>query len=862
MRCNPLRWLWGVVPVAVLGWFAVQLEHTRIERDLEGRVASQLSNAGQGWARVIASGRDLAVSGSAESEADPPKAVQIASNVWGVRVVQNQATLLEKVDRFLWSAERSGNNVILSGNVPSEVVRIDILNRSRASFRGAEIVDNMRVVRGAPNVATWTSGASFALDQLAALKAGKASLDGLGLTLEGEAGSSRVFGAVQSALRTSLPRGVTLAAERILPPEAKPYNWTARLSDRVVTLSGHVPDVRTREQIVAAARAAVPGARILDQMELARGAGGSYAQSVVSGIAALGRLERGLVSLSEDRIGIEGRAASQAIAGEIVGGLNRGVPRNVSVFDSIDYPPPPPPPPPVVIAPPAVAPFTTNFQVSDRSVILRGYAPGAEALRAALDIARARFPGRAIDNRLEVASGAPAGWLSCVAGGLRGVSRLGAGELAISDQSMVLRGSTDDPQVPARISAEVGSLIGNACRATYEIGVRPPPGPPPVSPFTSDVDVRDRVVILTGYAPSEEAKDRASEAARERFPSRPIENRMTVAAGAPAGWLQCLTAGLEGMSRLGVGRIAMSDQRLSLRSATDEEDQARLVPEQMRRDAGRACETGAEITVRPETVLPLVWRATATERDVILQGEVPSRAVADSLFERARARFPDRNVVNRMSVVDTRTRLWPIVASNGIDALAELRTGEVAIMRGLVQATGEAISEERRSTARARLATNMPNIYNVREEIRVVEPPPPPPVVVVPPPPVPPEVKLCEERLRSAAREGVIRFARASADITRESRPTLDTLARIARNCENVVMEVEGHTEAEGELDGNQRLSERRANAVAEYLIRAGVDRRMIVAVGYGQTRPLVPNDTADGRAINRRIEFTVTRSN
>ena len=55
-----------------------------------------------------------------------------------------------------------------------------------------------------------------------------------------------------------------------------------------------------------------------------------------------------------------------------------------------------------------------------------------------------------------------------------------------------------------------------------------------------------------------------------------------------------------------------------------------------------------------------------------------------------------------------------------------------------------------------------------------------------------------------------------------------------------------------------QKLSERRAQSIVSCLTTAGVDAKMLAAVGYGETRPVAPNDTPENRAKNRRIEFTV----
>jgi outer membrane protein OmpA-like peptidoglycan-associated protein len=70
---------------------------------------------------------------------------------------------------------------------------------------------------------------------------------------------------------------------------------------------------------------------------------------------------------------------------------------------------------------------------------------------------------------------------------------------------------------------------------------------------------------------------------------------------------------------------------------------------------------------------------------------------------------------------------------------------------------------------------------------------------------------------------------------------------------------VEGHTDSIGTNQYNQRLSERRANAVRKYLIERGIASSRIRVVGYGEQRPIADNSTTEGRALNRRAEFEVT---
>jgi outer membrane protein OmpA-like peptidoglycan-associated protein len=71
-------------------------------------------------------------------------------------------------------------------------------------------------------------------------------------------------------------------------------------------------------------------------------------------------------------------------------------------------------------------------------------------------------------------------------------------------------------------------------------------------------------------------------------------------------------------------------------------------------------------------------------------------------------------------------------------------------------------------------------------------------------------------------------------------------------------MEISGHTDNTGSLKLNTRLSQSRAEAVVEYLVEHGIDASRLDAMGYAFSQPIAPNDTAEGRAKNRRVEFKI----
>lgn len=92
-----------------------------------------------------------------------------------------------------------------------------------------------------------------------------------------------------------------------------------------------------------------------------------------------------------------------------------------------------------------------------------------------------------------------------------------------------------------------------------------------------------------------------------------------------------------------------------------------------------------------------------------------------------------------------------------------------------------------------------------------------------------------------------------------ESYTELNKLESMLRQNQSIKVEISGHTDAYGRWDYNKNLSQKRAEAVKDYLTKKGIDSRRIKAVGYGETKPLASNDDEDdGRELNRRVEFKV----
>jgi len=121
-----------------------------------------------------------------------------------------------------------------------------------------------------------------------------------------------------------------------------------------------------------------------------------------------------------------------------------------------------------------------------------------------------------------------------------------------------------------------------------------------------------------------------------------------------------------------------------------------------------------------------------------------------------------------------------------------------------------------------------------------------------------PELKREVRQLLQKAMQG-IEFESGKATIKSKSYPLLNQIAKIFIDNTNYIVEVQGHTDNTGKAEVNQELSEKRANAVRDYLIAQGVDFQRLTAVGYGQDQPIADNATKAGRAKNRRVEFKIT---
>jgi hypothetical protein len=153
--------------------------------------------------------------------------------------------------------------------------------------------------------------------------------------------------------------------------------------------------------------------------------------------------------------------------------------------------------------------------------------------------------------------------------------------------------------------------------------------------------------------------------------------------------------------------------------------------------------------------------------------------------------------------------------------------------------------------------TFVDDVFVVKAKNRLI----PPRKEIMPPKPPIPETPI---KLKTSAPLpkvlNKVQFLYNSADFEPNSLPQLDSAVVVLKNYPTLEILIKGHTSSEGEADYNQKLSEKRAEAVKNYLIQHGIDAKRLSSKGFGESQLLVTDDSEEHKRMNRRIEFAILR--
>lgn len=803
----------------------------------------------------------------------PPDTATADTVTAAVALISAELTLAPPViENYHLRATRSGEILLLDGYVPSE----DDLDRLSAS-PGID-ASAVSVGRGAPD--HFSDGVTFLLNSARALSEGSVSLDGTVISLSGRAGSAADYAALQTSLELGAPKGLLVGAVKLAPPALAAYVFTAVKSvSGAVRLEGAMPSELIRRTLLAE----LPGAT--DATGLADGAPDDFVDKARVALAALATLASGEVRFDGARWSVDGQVdradkATAARASLIAAGFeSSGLHLTTSAPDT-----------------PVIAAYAWGaVKAADGTVTLSGYLPDDLTRRKAI----AALNGLVVDGT-KSGAGAPAGFSSDVTTALRALELSSTGSVALAGGAWTF--DVTVPSGPDRqaVTAALGRL---ATDSRWHVAVQAADEPPLVTPFVWTAEkAEDGSVSLGGYVPEEALLKQLADLVPKLG-----KDTTLVGSGAPDGFAGHAEAALDALAQLTTGRAGYNgkswvisgvpesaearEAALTAIGATDAAswtvalaeppvDVAPPQPEAAPADPVELDEEPAQTTtavVQPEepSAEPASTAATdappadadapaavnagesqvaAVEQEAInvsrpfrfdarkdsgeamrFEGEVPAAPVRQYLAELSGTAPNEALSVS----ADLPWNFLPS-AEAGTRALTLLADGVFGLDGEQWVFSGRAESEDQRRQATAVLSA-APAASGWQTSITLMPP-----------------LEVCQIKVGAFAQRNALVFQSGSARLTPESQPALDELATLLGACTEATVNVEGHTDSDGNADANLALSVARAEAVVNELILRGVDPSRLYAVGYGSTLPIASNDTKAGKQANRRIAFTV----
>jgi OOP family OmpA-OmpF porin len=366
---------------------------------------------------------------------------------------------------------------------------------------------------------------------------------------------------------------------------------------------------------------------------------------------------------------------------------------------------------------------------------------------------------------------------------------------------------------------------------------------PEAKPFVWSAE-RDVVrVTLGGSSPLPASKGRLLDAARASLGGVEVVDRMNLSRGAPPRFDNAALLLLDQIGKLKDGKITISDNKVSLSG--------------MARDLGGREAIAAALKNLPEgfsvaaneiKAPPYIFQAYKDPVAVTLTltGYVPDNNVHAALVAAAGRKFFGEKVVDNLKASVGAPAGFASAVVAALGALSRLSTGTLVVSDREAKLSGDAFYDAAAVQVRGGLGKDFPKDWQLKADISVK------------PAAAPVDATVCQQLFSDLLGKGKIRFESGRATIDPDSTGLLDRLIETALRCPAANIEIAGHTDTDGENGFNQALSEKRAQSVMDYLVKSGLPANRFTPMGYGSTQPVASNDTDEGKAQNRRIDFVV----
>lgn len=493
---------------------------------------------------------------------------------------------------------------------------------------------------------------------------------------------------------------------------------------------------------------------------------------------------------------------------------------------------------------PEEKPYRLSAEKTPDGIILSGFVPNETARADIISTLTGLLPGIALSDRMHLARGAPSGLVSLAGHGLSVFSRFSTGSMSITDRTMDITGQALNPDDHEAALAAL-SLVPPSAGIVSSVEITPAAAAGEYS--WSATKAADGIAV-SGYVPDGEIREAIMARAGSIGGDLGADDRMRYATGVPDGvdWMAATETALSALGKMTAGTVTIMQGRLDVSGEASDVGAFRSIQDILssRLPGGLVLGT-ADIGLAQGASYR--WTAQLTGERLALSGLVPSEAFHTELLEQVRLKFGSIALDDATGIAPGAPQGFEAAALTALQGLSRLDEAEIGIGDGVVSIRGSALNEAGAREVARLIAEGLPAGFSGEAAVspgndRGDELNP----------------EACQAELNRLTASNIILFETAEAAIQDHSFGFLDRIARIARQCGEVRLEISGHTDSDGSEADNLALSDRRARAVVDFMTAAGIAADRLVAVGHGESRPLASNETDEGKAANRRIEFRV----
>ncbi|WP_292533008.1 OmpA family protein [Methylocystis sp.] len=448
--------------------------------------------------------------------------------------------------------------------------------------------------------------------------------------------------------------------------------------------------------------------------------------------------------------------------------------------------------------------------------------------------------GLEVSDAAAYADGAPQSFADLASFAVRRLAELDPATTTITDATLSVAGE-------ARSAADYDKALAALKTPPFDAAaIKAAVSPPRVSPYVFSAALRDGIVSLSGHLPSDDLRKQVVAMAASAGAGAAVSDATQLGAGAPEGdFAGALAFAVSQLGKLSQGKVVVSDGKIFIEGQGREN----ILGATIQTDAKARLPSRFEIArldVMAGPVAPYVFDAQRAGGEVTLSGYAPDETVRNRLVETARRSFFDATVIDRLVIAKGAPQNFAEATDHALAALARLDEGKLSISDSTVSLAGVARHQNARADIGAAFGEGLPQSFRGDAQLstRIVG--------------APLDARECGAALSRLIAKSPIVFASDDSTIAPESAPLIDAIAATALRCQGASLEVAAHTDNVGIAEVNMGRSKRRAQAIVDRLLKAGVDPFRVTSVGYGGERSIAPNDSDENRARNRRVEIVV----